>query len=128
MLADAHLNIVEVGRWDKARVEKAKEAIDAALRISPPNSAEAHLRRARFFQGADDVDSAEKELAIAAAGLPGRVDVYSLRAFVERRTGRRKEALRDVVKAAGLEPRDPATAEGLRKFTYPYGVTTTFNG
>ena len=118
VLADAHLNIVELGRWDKARVEKAKEAIDAALRISP-NSAEAHLRRARFFQIADDVDAAEKELTIAAAGLPGRVDVYSLRAFVERRTGRWKEALRDVVKAAGLDPRDPATAEGLAEVYIP---------
>src|SRR4029077_12004200 len=53
------------------------------------------------------------------AGLPGRVDVYSLRAFVERRTGRWKEALRDVVKAAGLDPRDPATAEGLAEVYIP---------
>src|SRR5262245_11337747 len=73
VLADAHLDLLLYGRWDKARVEKAKEAIDAALRISP-NSAEAHLRRARYFLLTDDVDAGEKELAIAAAGLPGRVD------------------------------------------------------
>jgi hypothetical protein len=48
VLADAHLNILELIRSDKARVEKTKEAIDAALRISP-NSAEAHLRKARYF-------------------------------------------------------------------------------
>jgi serine/threonine-protein kinase len=113
VLADAHLNILELGRWDKARVEKAKEAIDAALRLSP-NSAEAHLRKARyFFQMADDVDAAEKELAIAAAGLPGRVDVYSLRVDVERRNARWKEALRDALKASELDPRDPATTAGL---------------
>ena len=118
MLADAHLNILELGRWDKARVEKTKEAIDAALRISP-NSAEAHLRKARYFQGANDIDAAEKELAIAAAGLPGRVDVYSLRADIERRAARWKEALRDALKAAELDPRDPVTAEGLAEVYIP---------
>jgi serine/threonine protein kinase/tetratricopeptide (TPR) repeat protein len=111
-LADAHLNKMELGRRDNALVEKAKEAIDAALRISP-NSAEAHLRRARYFYEADDIDAAEKELAIAAASLPGRVDVYSLRVAVERRTARWKEALKDALKAAELDPRDPGTAAGL---------------
>ena len=112
-LADAHLNLVEVAHWDKARVEKAKQAIEAALRISP-DSAEAHLRMARyFFRAADDVDAAEKELAIAATGLPGRADVYSLRVEIERRSARWKEALEDALKAAELEPRDSGTAAGL---------------
>src|SRR5262249_42568031 len=63
MLAEAHVNILEYGRWDKARVAKVKEAIDAALRISP-NSAEAHRAFARYFlHTADDFDAAEKELA-----------------------------------------------------------------
>jgi serine/threonine protein kinase len=113
VLADAHLNLLGLSRWDKGRGEKVKEAIDAALRISP-NSAEAHLRKAGYLiRVADDVNAAEKELAVAAAGLPGRADVYSLRAFVERGAARWKEALRDAVKAAELDPRDPATAEGL---------------
>jgi TolB-like protein len=118
-LADAHLRVLEQDRREKARLAKAKEAIDAALRISP-NSAEGHLRRARyFFQGADDADAAEKELAIAAAGLPGRVDVYSLRADIERHDNRWKEALRDALKAAELDPRDPATAQGLAEVYIP---------
>ena len=58
-------------------------------------------------------------MAIAAAGLPGRVDVYSLRADIERRAGRWKEALRDVEKAAELDPRDPVTAEGLAEVYIP---------
>jgi tetratricopeptide (TPR) repeat protein len=118
VLADAHLNILELGRWDGARFEKTKEAIDVALRISP-NSAEAHLRRVRYFQDADDIAAAEKELAIAAAGLPGRVDVYSLRVEIERRNARWKEALGDALKAAELDPRDPATAQGLAHVYIP---------
>jgi hypothetical protein len=46
-------------------------------------------------------------------GLSGRVDVYSLRVEIERRGARWKEALRDALKAAELDPRDPATAAGL---------------
>jgi TolB-like protein/predicted Zn-dependent protease len=111
VLADAHLDLF-VDRPDKARLEKAKQAIDAALRISP-KSAEAHLRSARYFFLTDDFDAAEKELAIAAAGLPGRVDVYSLRAAIEARNARWTEALRDAVKAAELDPRDPEAALGL---------------
>jgi serine/threonine protein kinase/tetratricopeptide (TPR) repeat protein len=113
VLADAHLDFLDLDPRDKARSEKAKQAIDAALRISP-NSAEAHLRKARYlFVAADDVNAAEKELTIAAAGLPGRVDVYSMHAAIEARNARWTEALRDAVKAAELDPRDPEAALGL---------------
>ena len=91
---------------------KAKEAIDAALRISP-NSAEAHLILARYFVGLEDLSAGEKALGIAAAGLPGRVDVFNLRGQVEERRGQWREALRDREKAAELDPRDRATAEFL---------------
>jgi TolB-like protein len=85
---------------------KAKEAIDTALRISP-NSAEAHRILAEYFiQKGEDVSGAEKELAIAAAGLPGRAEVFNLRAEIEERRGRWKDALRDREKAAELDPRD----------------------
>jgi serine/threonine protein kinase/Tfp pilus assembly protein PilF len=91
---------------------KAKEAVDRALGISP-NSAEAHLVLARyFFDGVGD-SAAEKELSVAAAGLPGRVDVFDLRADIEERQGKWKEALRDREKAAELDPRDMETAFGL---------------
>ena len=93
---------------------KAKEAIDTALRISP-NSAEAHLMLARYFirDDIEDISAAEKELDIAAAGLPGRAEVFNLRAGVEGKKGKWKEALRDREKAAELDPRDSFTAEDL---------------
>ena len=94
---------------------KAREAIDTALRISP-NSAEAHLVRAAYFLHDDpepeDVSAGEKELLIAAAGLPGRVDVFNLRAEVEEQRGKWKQALHDREKATELDPRG-RTAEYL---------------
>jgi len=114
VLADAQLNLdYFVGHEDEASLVKAKEAIDAALRISP-NSAEAHLVLARYsLSGLEDVSATEKALAIAAAGLPGRVDVFDLRAEVEEQQGKWREALRDREKAAELDPRDGDTADGL---------------
>ena len=114
VLGDAQLNLdYFVGHEDEAPLVKAKEAIDAALRISP-NSAEAHLVLARYsLHGLEDVSATEKALAIAAAGLPGRVDVFDLRAEVEEQQGKWKEALRDREKAAELDPRDKDTADGL---------------
>jgi TolB-like protein len=113
-LGDAQLILNDVDyRWDKSRLVKAKEAIDTALRFSP-NSAEAHLIHARYLiHGIEDVSAGEKELAIAAAGLPGRVDTFNLRAEVEEQRGQWKEALRDREKAAELGPRDALTAQSL---------------
>jgi tetratricopeptide (TPR) repeat protein len=114
VLGDAQLILdYFVGDEDEAPLVKAKEAIDAALRISP-NSAEAHLVLARYsLHGLEDVSATEKELAIAAVGLPGRVDVFNLRAEVEAQQGKWKEALRDREKAADLDPRDGDTALDL---------------
>jgi tetratricopeptide (TPR) repeat protein len=122
VLADAELGIAATGRWDKARLDKVKQAIDTASRVSP-SSPEPHLRLARYFillgnHGSAEENSAafttaEKEVAIAAAALPGRVDVFQLRADLERQSGKWKEALRDAEKAAELDPRDGATANEL---------------
>jgi TolB-like protein/Tfp pilus assembly protein PilF len=88
------------------KMPEAKEAIDAALRISP-NSAEAHLVLARYFiEGIEDPAAGEKDLSIAAAGLPGRVDVFNLRAAIEAQRGQWKAALRDREKARELDPQD----------------------
>ena len=113
-LGDAQLSLYQFGHeTEKTLIGKAKQAIDVAVRISP-NSPEAHLILARyFFQGVEDAPAAEKELAIAAAGLPGRVDIFNLRAEIEEQRGRWKEALRDREKAAELDPRDLDAASDL---------------
>ena len=120
VLGDAQLVLNDFSgtALDKGCLVKAKQAIDAALRISP-NSAEAHLILARYFiHGLEDAsagekEAGEKELSIASAGLPGRVDVFNLRADVETQHGKWKEALRDREKAAELDPRDSDTAYNL---------------
>jgi serine/threonine protein kinase/tetratricopeptide (TPR) repeat protein len=95
---------------------KGKAAIDTALRIST-NSAEAHLILAKYLirlsNSEENVPAGEKELLIAAAGLPGRVDVFNLRAVVEEQRGQWKQALHDREKAAELDPWDSYTAEDL---------------
>ena len=105
VLAEAHLFL--------EAPDKAKEAVDAALGISP-DSAEAHLVRARYFSvGMHDVSAAEKELALAAAALPGRVDVFNLRAEVEERRGQWKKALHDRERAHELDPQNLDTTHDL---------------
>ena len=112
LMVDAQLTIADAEwNWDKSWTEKAREAIETALRISP-NSAEAHLTRARYLiEGLDDPAAGEKDIAIAAAGLPGRAAVFSLRATAEEQRGQWKEALRDRERGVELDPReaDPAT-------------------
>jgi TolB-like protein/Tfp pilus assembly protein PilF len=105
VLADAHSFL--------GRSDKAKEAVDAALRISP-DLAEAHLVRARyFFASLKDTSAAEKELAIAAAGLPGRADVFDLRAEMETQRGQWKQVLHDREKASELDPQNLDTTHVL---------------
>ncbi len=95
---------------------KGKAAIDTALRISP-NSAEAHLILAKYLirlEGSEEgVSAGEKELRIAATELPGRADVFNLRAEVEQQRGQWKQALHDREKAAELDPGDSFTGEDL---------------
>ncbi len=95
---------------------KGKAAIDTALRISP-NSAEAHLILAKYLiwqsSSEENVPAGEKELLIAAAGLPGRADVFNLRAVLEEQRGQWKEALHNREKAAELDPWDSYAAEYL---------------
>src|SRR5207249_2853334 len=75
LLGDAQLSLYGIELWNRERLPKAREAIETALRISP-NSGQAHLSFAEFlYQGVRDRARAEKELAIAAAALPGRVEV-----------------------------------------------------
>jgi serine/threonine protein kinase/Tfp pilus assembly protein PilF len=114
LLGEAQLDLHGFGYGlNKAALVKAKQAIDAALRISP-NSAEAHLILARYYlDGVEDVPAAEKELAIAAIGLPGRVDIFNLRADIQERRGEWKKALLDREKATDLDPETWTTTANL---------------
>jgi serine/threonine protein kinase/tetratricopeptide (TPR) repeat protein len=113
LLSEAQLNLFGVEFWNYERLPKAKEAIEAALRISP-NSPSAHLSMAYYlYRAVRDRDSAEKELAIAAAGLPGDVDLIALRATIAAERGQWPSALRECEKALELDPREQETAQNL---------------
>jgi serine/threonine protein kinase/predicted Zn-dependent protease len=112
LLAEAFLFLDDVDLTLESWQEKAREAVDAALRVSP-NSAEAHLARARYLTAVENEAAAEKDLAVAAAGLPGRFDVFHLRAIVEEVRGQWKDALRDSERAAELDPRNVEAVFGL---------------
>jgi TolB-like protein len=113
LLSEAQLNLYGLEYWNKERLPKAKEAIDNALRISP-NSGQAHLTLAQYlYRAVRDTNNAEKELAIAAAALPGDVEVFNLGAAIAEQRGQWTKALHDREKAAELDPRDQDTALNL---------------
>jgi TolB-like protein/Tfp pilus assembly protein PilF len=114
VIADAELTIAN-SEWsyDETCKKRSREAIDAALRISP-DSAEAHLARAQYLiEGLDDPAAGERDLAIAAAGLPGKAAVFTLRAKAEEQRGQWKEALRDLERAVQLDPRESGPGDEL---------------
>jgi TolB-like protein len=113
LLSESQLDLYGLEYWNRERLPKAREAIDAALRISP-GSGEAHLALAQYYyQALRDPERAEKELSIASASLPGQAEVFRLAADIAAQRGQWKKALRDCEKATELDPRDPWTAISL---------------
>jgi TolB-like protein/Tfp pilus assembly protein PilF/class 3 adenylate cyclase len=113
LLSEAQLNLFSLEYYNYERLPKAKDAVDAALRISP-NSGPAHLTMAQYlFRGVHDAKGAEKELRVAAAALPGDVDLFNLGAEIDEQGGQWKKALQDRTKALELDPRDESTAIAL---------------
>jgi TolB-like protein/Tfp pilus assembly protein PilF len=113
LLNEAQLNLYALEFWNKERLPKAREAAEAALRVSP-QSGEAHLALAQYYYRAlRDAAAAEKELTIATAPLSGQAEVFELAANIAAQRGQWKKALRDREKAAELDPRDAETALSL---------------
>ena len=89
-----------------ARLAMAEEAIARAFQLRP-GAAEAHLARAEvLYRGHLDTEGALAELAIARKELPNEPRVAELEGYIKRRLGRYGEALRDLNRAAELDPRN----------------------
>src|SRR6266480_33090 len=113
LLSEAQLDLYTSEYWNKERLPKAKDAVDAAMRLSP-DSPQAHLALAQYsYRAQRDPESAEKELAVAARSLPGEVEIFNLRGAIEEQRGQWAKALRDREKANELDPRDQVTASNL---------------
>ena len=88
------------------RLELAESCVRQALQISP-DLGEAHVAQALvFYHGHRDYARAREQLAIARQSLPNNAEVFSLTGYIDRREGKWDDALRNLERAAELDPRN----------------------
>jgi serine/threonine-protein kinase len=104
-LAQAHEQLYLFGiDRTPARLALADTTIQAAFRLRP-DAGEAHLARAgNLYMGYLDYDGALAELATASNSLPNDPKVFELKGYILRRQGKQEEALRNLERAAELDP------------------------
>jgi TolB-like protein/class 3 adenylate cyclase/Flp pilus assembly protein TadD len=96
-----------------ARLAMAEAAVQAASRLRP-DAGEAQLARAQnLYWGYLDYDGAFAELEAAAQTLPNDAAVFELKGYIERRQGRWEDAMRNLERAADLDPRNVFTLEQI---------------
>jgi tetratricopeptide (TPR) repeat protein len=84
----------------------ADAAIEAASSLRP-NAGETHLARGEhLYRGHVDYDGAIVELGMAGRTLPNDPRVFELTGFIQKRHGKYEEALRNLERAADLDPRN----------------------
>jgi len=88
------------------RLAQAKATVQKALMLAP-DLGEAHLAQALvYYHGSRDYARAREELAVAARLLPNNAEVYAVTGWIDRRQGRWEDAVRNLEKAAELDPRN----------------------
>ena len=88
------------------RVARAKEAVDAALKLAPDRG-EPHLAAGLLsYYCYRDYDRARSELAIARRLLPNEPLIYATLGWIDRRQGQWQDHLRNVNRALELDPRN----------------------
>ena len=89
------------------RLAQAKATAQKALALAP-DLGEAHLAQAMFyFHGMRDYAQAREELASARRFLPNNAELFSITGLIDRRQGRWDDAVKNLEKAAELDPRNP---------------------
>ena len=97
----------------RARLEMAEAAIQAASHLLP-DAGETHLARAEnLYRGYLNYSDALAELKVAARTLPNDPRVFELEGYIERRQGRWEDAIRNLERAADLDPRNVFILEQL---------------
>jgi TolB-like protein/class 3 adenylate cyclase len=92
-----------------ARLALAEAAIQVAAQLRP-DAGETHLARARnLYFGYRDYHGALAELKIAGQTLPNDFRIPQLMAYIQRRQGYWGESIRNLQRAAELNPRDVDT-------------------
>ena len=113
-LAYAHEILYAVkGNHTPARLALAEAAVQAATRLRP-DAAETHLARARYlYYGLQDYAGALAELEIARQALPNDPRLFELTGDILRRRGQQEEGLRNLQRAAELDPRNFNTLQHI---------------
>src|SRR5882724_6249624 len=96
-----------------ARLALAEAAVQVATRLRP-DAAETHLARAQYlYNGLRDYAGALAELEIARRGLPNDPRLFELTGYILRRRGQQEEGLRNLERAAELDPRNFNTLQQI---------------
>jgi TolB-like protein/Tfp pilus assembly protein PilF len=96
-----------------ARLAMAEDAIESASRLFP-DAGETHVARAEnLYRGHLNYSDALTELEIAARTLPNDPRISELEGYIQRRQGRWEDAVRNLERAADLDPRNVFTLEQL---------------
>ena len=113
-LAYAHEILYAVkGDHTPARLALAEAAVQAATRLRP-DAAETHLARAQYlYYGLRDYAGALAELEIARRALPNDPRLFELTGYILLRRGQQEEGLRNLQRAAELDPRNFNTLQHI---------------
>ena len=102
-----------------ARLQKAKENSDIALRLQPDASG-GHIALAFYYYfGFRDYERARAELKIAQRLAPGDAEVWHSLGAIDRRQGRWNDSIAHVEKACEFDPRN---ASGIWNLAETYGI------
>src|SRR5215468_6302664 len=107
-LAYAHEQLYAISGLDytPARLAMAEAALQAATRLRP-DAGETHLARAQYlYFGPRDYAGALAELENARKTLPNDPHLFEFTGYILRRRGQRAEGLRNLQRAAELDPRN----------------------
>ena len=106
-----------------ARLARAKEALDAALRLAPEAGETQFALGLYRYRGQRDYEGALAAFAKASAQATSRVEASEFSAYVKRRQGKWEEALAFHAQSLELDPRNPIllseaalTYRALRRF------------
>jgi TolB-like protein/Flp pilus assembly protein TadD len=101
------------GDHTPARLASTEAALQAATRLRP-DADETHLARANYlYYCLRDYDGALAELEVARRSLPNDPRIFELTGYILRRRGQQEEAVRNLERAAELDPRNVHTLQQL---------------
>lgn len=128
-LASAHDNLYGFFDHTPARLALADAVVQTAQRLAP-EAGEVHLALAQhFYQGREDFERARTEIALAQRTLPNAPDSFRWAGYIDRRQGHWEECIRNLKRAAELDPRNrlalqhlAGTYQQMRR--YPEAVAT----